>query len=105
MKPKFKIGDICIAYNDPTFTIDDNTFRYNGEECTVIGVLVNQTLNTANGSWAILPFAYRVKFRDGFTPVAKENELRRKEDDDWVKKKVEDLLFPMPVEFVETTEA
>lgn len=98
--PKYDIGDICVAYNDPTFTSLPTTMKYNGEECTVIEVLVNYSFNLPNGSWEIVPICYRVEFGDGFRPVAKEHELRRLGDDNWVKQKVADLLFPMPVEFI-----
>lgn len=99
--PKYKVGDICVAYNDPTFTSLDDTLKYNGEECTIVALCVNKTFEKANGSWEIVPFSYSVQFGDEQVLSALEHELRRKEDDDWVKQKIADLCFPMPIEFLE----
>lgn len=99
-EPKYKIGDICVAYNDPTITTMEHMQKYNGEECTVIDILVNTTFDRPGGSWDIVPICYLVEFGDGFKPKAMEHELRRLGDDNWVKQKIADLLFPMPVEFV-----
>jgi hypothetical protein len=102
---EFKLGDICVAYNDPTFTAKDESFKYNGEECTVVEVMRNFTsMQFGEGSAEIVPLCYRVQFFDEALLVAKPHELRLKDDDDWVKQKVADLLFPMPVEFVGTAE-
>lgn len=103
--PKYKIGDICVAYNDAAFTSLTDTMKYNGEECTVVDLCLNRTFSKANGSWEIVPFSYSVQFGDGEILFALEHELRRKEDDDWVKQKVADLCFPMPIEFFELQEA
>lgn len=97
---KYKVGDICVAYNDPTFTALETTNRYNGEECEVIALLVNHiTLDE------IVGICYKVKFGDDTVLLAKEHELRRKGDDDWVKQKIANLIdFPLPVELVQEPE-
>jgi hypothetical protein len=101
---EFNLGDICVAYNDPTFTAKDDTFKFNGEECTVVEVMRNFT-SLQYGDAEIVPLCYRVKFFDDTLLVAKPHELRLKKDDDWVKQKVVDLCFPMPIEFLEPVEA
>ena len=101
MKPfKFKVGDVCITVNDPTFTSNHDNFKYDGEECEVIEQLVNH-VSLSKGEAEIIPQAYKVRMLvDGKTFTALESELKLN-DDGWAKKKVRALLdFPLPVELL-----
>lgn len=100
MNYKFAVGDICVAYMDPTWSEKLPKLFYNGEECEVVEHLYKHHM-MVNGVPEILDRAYRVKFGDDQLMVAKEHELRRLDDDNWVKQKVANLLdFPLPVELV-----
>lgn len=95
----FKIGDICVAINDPAIT-PDSLMPYNGEECTVIAVLLNHYIL---GNPNLIDRCYRVRFRDREL-VAMAHELKLKGDYDneqWAKEQVRKLIdFPLPVEML-----
>lgn len=101
MNAKYKVGDICIAVNDPTNTPNLEVSRYTGEECTVVEDIHEGTFFAPDFKSTIQKMVYGVQFRDGRKLWATEKELVRKDDREWAKKQVAKLLdFPLPVEML-----
>jgi hypothetical protein len=101
--PLFEVGEIAIAIADESLTPIEQNLRYSGEECTVLKVFTNHTIQTAT-AWKVFPFAYLVQFGDDETLTAAPHELRKKEppkkevsDLEWAKNKVKDLLVINPL--------
>lgn len=109
MTPQFHVGEIVIAVNDETMTPELQHLRYTGEECTVVAVFKNHTMQTNDG-WEIFPIAYRVWFGDTKLLDAAPHELRKKEppknevkssDDDWARAKIRELIEAHPLITIE----
>lgn len=100
MNYKFVVGDICVAYMDPTWTDVPTRLQFNGEECEVVELLHKHHM-MVQGRPEFLERCYRVVFGNDQRMIAKEHELRRLGDDNWVKQKIANMLdFPLPIEML-----